>query len=114
MGYLSENFNNEGVPFMEGRKKGSIMGQLLGSELHINDYGFINGSKGEYAVLSFTGIDGLFFFGNKIITEDLKQMQLDLGSKEKVIELFKNGSVTFERRMNKKGTDEYIAPIYKD
>lgn len=100
MGYLSD-LNKKGIPFMEGRKKGSIQETLLGCKMHINDYGFIDGNDGEYAVLSFKGIDDLFYFGNSIVTDNLHKLEAKVGSKEAVLELFKDGCIVFEKRQGK-------------
>lgn len=101
MGYF-DKFNNGGIPFMEGRDKGNIF-DILGETLHIVDFGFINGDNGEYAVFLTREHDDVFYFGNAVITDMLKEIQRD-GMESELSEQ----EITFENRTSKKGR-EYIA-----
>lgn len=101
MGYF-DKFNNGGIPFMEGRDKGNVS-DILGDTVHIVDFGFINGDNGEYAVFLTAENDDIFYFGNQVITDMLKEVQRD-GMET---ELAKQ-DIVFEERTSKKGRN-YIA-----
>ena len=101
MGYF-DKFNNGGIPFMEGRDKGNIS-DILGETLHIVDFGFINGDNGEYAVFLTAEHDDVFYFGNAVITDMLREVQKD-GMESELAEQ----KIVFENRTSKKGR-EYIA-----
>lgn len=101
MGYF-DKFNNGGIPFMEGRYKGNIS-DILGETLHIVDFGFINGDNGEYAVFYTREHADVFYFGNAVITDMLKEVQRD-GMEAELSEQ----DIVFELRTSKKGRD-YIA-----
>lgn len=75
MGYF-DKFKNNGIPFMDGREKGDLH-QIIGEKVHIDDFGFINGENGEYAVISTIEYPQTFFFCNAIITEMLRTVQAD-------------------------------------
>lgn len=101
MGYFSK-FRNDGVPFMDGRDKGSS-DEILGQPLHMDDFGFINGNDGRFAVMSFVEFPDKFYFGNSVVTEMLETVEAD-GMKGELV----NVTITFDRRKSKNGRD-YIA-----
>lgn len=96
MGYF-EKFNNKGVPFMDGAEKQDIS-TVYGQELHITDFGFINGDNGEFGVIQLAEHPGKFFFVNKIATEMLREVQAD----DKKSELA-NEVIVFEQRTSQNG-----------
>ena len=98
MGYF-EKFNNDGVPFMDGADKQEIA-SILGQQVHIEDFGFINGNNGEFGVIKLAEYPGKFFFVNAITTEMLRTVQAD----EKKSELA-NEPIVFEKRSSKNGRD---------
>ena len=69
-------FQNKGIPFMEGREKGNLK-DVQNTVLHIDDFGFINGSNGEFAVVSFKESPSKFYFANQVITDMLHQVDAD-------------------------------------
>lgn len=100
MGYF-DKFKNAGIPFMEGREKGSLK-DVHGQDLHIIDFGFINGEDGEYAVMMFAEDDAHFYFGNSIITSMLHTIDED-GMREEL----KEQPVQFEERTSRNGKRQY-------
>ena len=102
MGYFSQ-FKNEGVPFMEGRDKGD-KAEIMNRPLHIQDFGFINGQDGKFAVMLFAEEPEKFYFGNSIITEMLMQVERD-DMKQGLREV----AITFKERKSKETGRTYIA-----
>ena len=75
MGYF-DRFNNKGIPFMDNRDKGSLK-DVCGDVVHIDDFGFIAGDDGDYAVLALLEHPTEFYFANAVITDMLKQVEAD-------------------------------------
>lgn len=84
---------------MEGRDKGD-MSAILNLDLTIIDYDFLSGDNGEYTVLLFQGEDKHFFFGGKVITDLLKE--LDTGGFKETIQT-EGLPVQFSSKKSKKG-----------
>ena len=100
---MSNYFTNlnpsKGIPFMDGAEKGE-KDELLGEWLHIDDFGFINGENGEFAVLQSRERPGKFYFGNQIITEMLQRVNAD-SMKQHLAE----NAIKFTMRTSEKGRD---------
>lgn len=97
------------IEFMEDREKGD-MSSMLNLPLTITDYGFLSGDNGEYSVIIFEGESKHFFFGGKVITDHLKQ--LDEDGYEEVIKQ-EGLPVKFESRKSKNNrwyTDAVLFP----
>lgn len=89
-----EKFNREGIPFMEGREKDKF-DNILGRMLHVDDFGFIEGKDGQFAVVCFQEIPQKFYFANNIITEMLKEVQND-GMKSEL----RKQTIVFDKRVS--------------
>lgn len=97
---------NGGLDFMEGKDKSDI---VLGETYLINEFGFLNGDNGEYAVFTVKGDDEHFYFGASILTDKLKTLETML-NEEEMAELLSNGlEVEFEERKSEKSKRKYIA-----
>ena len=72
----AESMNSgKGIEFMEGRTKGETE-ELLEKTVTIRDYAFITGEEGEYAVFIVDEDKKKFFFGGKVLTDNLKSFDL--------------------------------------
>lgn len=71
-----KKFSSHGIPFMDGRNKGDI-NKLVDTTLHIDDFGFIKGRDGEYAVVSFAEHPTEFFFAGMALTDVCRQVDAD-------------------------------------
>ena len=70
----AESMNSgKGIQFMEGRTKGET-DELLDKTVTIRDYAFINGTDGEYVVFIVDKVKDKFYFGGKVLTDNLKQL----------------------------------------
>ena len=100
--------NNAGVPFMEGREKGDIK-NAVGSELHVDAYGYIlNEKKEEYVVLSFVEMPDLFFFGGGIVTAKFKELET-IASKMEIEEILQEGLPVLLTDKKSKNKRDYMA-----
>ena len=100
MGYFDKFNKGTGIPFMEGREKVDLP---LGVELHLEDYGFIQGDDKPYVVMAFKEHPESFMFGNGIVTDDIKTIESDAGSKEAALGLLSDVAMKFTRCKSKKG-----------
>lgn len=73
--YFSK-FEHKGIPFMEGRTKGSIT-SLVGEVLHIEDFDFITQGGSCYPVIAFKEYPKTFYFGGAVLNEILAQVDAD-------------------------------------
>lgn len=106
MGNYFDKFKSAGIPFMEGRDKGNLA-DVLGEELHIVDFGFINGEDGKYAVMLFEEHPDEFYFGNSIITEMLVDVDADGMKGELALQ-----PIRFEQRQNRSGKRTYTTYVF--
>ena len=107
MGYF-DKFANKGIPFMEGKDKGSLR-DMIDRPLHIEDFGFINGQDGKFAVILFAEDSDNFYFGNSIITEMLEQVDAD-GMRDALAD----ETIVFSMRMSKERKQEYMTFDFVD
>lgn len=110
MGYFDKFNSGKGIPFMEGRELAKI-NTILGEELHPLDYGYIKGDEGDYAVIHFKEHEDVFYFGNQILTDALKQIDSD-GQKEAL--LSGNVRMIFNVRTSNKGRDYTAVEFIED
>lgn len=64
------------LPIMNERDKGET-DDLIGIIVTLNDYGFLTGDAGEYAVFTVQEDPNEFFFGGKVLTDALKEFDAD-------------------------------------
>ena len=68
----AESMNSgKGIEFMEGRTKGNAE-SLQGKVVTIRDYAFITGTDGEYVVFIIDEDEKAFYFGGKVLTDNMK------------------------------------------
>lgn len=93
------------LAIMEGKEKEDLK-SLLNKEITINDYDFLNGEDGIYAVFTIKEDEKCFYFGSSIITDELKGID-EAGLKE---ELKQEGlKVKFVEKKAKNSSRKYIA-----
>lgn len=105
MGYFTKFAAGKGISFMEGAEK---MDVPVGVDVHVADYGYIKGEDSDFAVLALVEYPGKFMFANSILTGDLKVMDADFGTHEKVLEALSGVALRFAKKVSKKGR-EYMA-----
>lgn len=73
---------NSKITIMEGREKEELR-SLLDKEVTINNFDFLNGKDGIYAVFTIAEDEKSFYFASSIITENLLDIERE-GLKEEV------------------------------
>ena len=100
----AESMNSgKGIEFMEGRTKGETE-ELLDKVCTIRDYAFITGTDGEYVVFIIDEDPKSFFFGGKVLTNNLKAL-----SEEEHEELKADGLPTYLTQRKSKNKKTYTA-----
>ena len=74
-----------GLPFMEGKEKLSVEGDILGKVLTVDDYGYLNGEEGEYVVISLREYPHNFIYGSSVVTQAFKKLDSQLNEEEKAM-----------------------------
>lgn len=92
-----------GIDFMEGRDRQELSTLCTGEPFHIEEFAFLTGEQGDYAVFTIKEMPEYFYFGNSVVTDVLTQVRDDVMSDE-----LPNVSVVFEHKTSKKNR-EYIA-----
>lgn len=65
------------LPFMDGREKGKTE-ELLGTVTTIREFGFLKSEDGnDYAVFIVDERQKYFYFGGKVITDQLQQLEAE-------------------------------------
>ena len=111
MGYFDKFNKGEGIPFMDGRTKTDIP---VNKGLHLKDYGFIKGDDAPFAVMLFEESPDNFMFGNSSVTDDIKTIEKDMGSKEQALNLLAGVSMKFTKRTSKRGRDYMSVEFIED
>ena len=100
----AEGMNSgKGIEFMDKRTKGETE-ELLDQVVTIRDYAFISGQDGEYAVFIIDEDADKFYFGGKVITDNLKAF-----SEEEHEELKEEGLPTLFAERVSKNKRKYIS-----
>lgn len=64
------------LPFMDGREKGDVK-ELIGQISTIEDFGFLHGDDGDYAVFIVKERSKTFYFGGMVLTDQLAQLEAE-------------------------------------
>lgn len=98
------------LEIMEGKEKADVQ-DLLDKVIHIDNFDFLTGDDGEYAVFTVKETEGLFYFASSVLTQELKDIEND-GMKEDA--LSETIAVKLYERKSKNGKRTYIAVEYVD
>lgn len=96
------------IDFMDGRDRAELADLCTGEKYHIEEFAFLNGENGEYAVFIVKENENLFYFGNSVVSDVLKQVETD-----NMVEELRNVGVVFEKVVSKKKR-AYIAIRFVD
>lgn len=99
MGYFNQFNQNKGISFMDGRVKANLA-IMADKPCHIDDFAFLKGDDGDYAVVSLMEAPTMFFFANSIITDMLHHVDDDNMRDE-----LKSQTIVFSMHKSKKGRD---------
>lgn len=96
------------IDFMDGRDRAELADLCTGEKYHIEEFAFLNGENSEYAVFIVKENENLFYFGNSVVSDVLKQVEMDNMSEE-----LRSVGVVFEKAVSKKKRG-YIAIRFVD
>lgn len=96
------------IDFMDGRDRADLADLCTGEKYHIEEFAFLSGENGEYAVFTVKENENFFYFGNSVVSDVLKQLETDNMSEE-----LRSVGVVFEKVVSKKKR-EYITIRFVD
>nr|DAQ85704.1 MAG TPA: hypothetical protein [Caudoviricetes sp.] len=83
-----------GLPFMDGKEKLEVAGEVLNNTLTVEDYGYLESDDGEYVVISLKEYPKHFIYGGSVVTEAFKKLESKVGA-ESMVQLIQHG-LTFK------------------
>lgn len=78
-----------GLPFMEGKEKLEVKGNILNNVLTVDEYGFLEGEEGEYVVIALKEYPQHFIYGPSVVTQAFKTLEETLNEEERAFILDK-------------------------
>lgn len=93
------------ITIMEGREKRELK-ELLGKNITINNFDFLSGTDGVYAVFTIKEDETGFYFSSSVLTDHLKGIENE-GLKEDVIT--EGLQLQLEERKSKNSNRTYIS-----
>ena len=79
-----------GLPFMDGKEKLEVTGEVLNNTLTVDDYGYLEGDDGEYVVISLKEYPNHFIYGGSVVTDAFKKLESKVGA-ESMAQLIQYG-----------------------
>lgn len=83
-----------GLPFMDGKEKIEVAGEILNNILTVEDYGYLEGDDGEYIVIALQEYPKNFIYGGSVVTDAFKKLEERVGA-ENMAQLINHG-LTFK------------------
>lgn len=103
-----ENLINEvqqitasGLPFMEGKEKIEVKGDILNNVLTVDEYGYLEGEEGEYVVIALKEYPNHFIYGSSVVTQAFKTLDEKLNDEQKAFLLEKGLTFKLNEMMSK-------------
>lgn len=103
----AKRVTENGLPFMEGREKLEMDGNLLDTNLTVDNYGFMKGEFGEYAVITFKEYPQHFVQGASVVTQAFKNLDDSL-TQEEVELLIEEGFIVKFSKVKSKNKKNYV------
>ena len=86
----AQEVTKSGLPFMDGREKLEITGEVLNNILTVDDYGYLDGDDGNYVVISLREYPKHFIYGGSVVTDAFKKLEEKIGA-ENMAQLIQHG-----------------------
>lgn len=86
----AQEITMSGLPFMDGKTKLEVTGEVLNNTLTVDDYGYLEGDDGEYVVISLKEYPEHFIYGGSVVTDAFKKLESKIGV-DKITELIQHG-----------------------
>ena len=84
-----KNITEMGLPLMDGKKQLNVE-TIMGTEVTVDDYGYLNGDNGEYVVITLKEYPTYFMYGASVVTQSFKELDSALSEDER-IEILQEG-----------------------
>lgn len=86
----AQEVTKSGLPFMDGREKLEVTGEVLNNILTVDDYGYLDGDDGNYVVISLKEYPKHFIYGGSVVTDAFKKLEEKIGA-ENMAQLIQYG-----------------------
>ena len=96
-----------GLPFMDGREKLEVTGEVLNNTLTVDDYGYLEGDDGDYVVISLREYPKHFIYGGSVVTDAFKKLEEKIGA-ENMAQLIQYGLTFRLSELISKNKRKYI------
>ena len=96
-----------GLPFMDGKEKLEVTGEVLNNILTVDDYGYLEGDDGEYVVISLKEYPHHFIYGGSVVTDAFKKLENKIGA-ESMVQLIQHGLTFRLSELVSKNKRKYI------
>ena len=103
----AQEVTKSGLPFMDGREKLEVTGELLNNILTVDDYGYLDGDDGEYVVISLKEYPKHFIYGGSVVTDAFKKLEEKIGA-ENMAQLIQYGLTFRLSELISKNKRKYI------
>ena len=90
-----------GLPFMEGKEKLEVKGDILNNTLTVDDYGFLEGEEGEYVVIALKEYPKHFIYGSSVVTQAFKSLDEKFNEEQKAFLLEKGLTFKLSEMLSK-------------
>ena len=103
----AQEVTKSGLPFMDGREKLEITGEVLNNILTVDDYGYLDGDDGNYVVISLREYPNHFIYGGSVVTDAFKKLEEKIGA-ENMAQLIQHGLTFRLSELISKNKRKYI------
>ena len=103
----AQEVTKSGLPFMDGREKLEITGEVLNNILTVDDYGYLDGDDGNYVVISLKEYPKHFIYGGSVVTDAFKKLEEKIGA-ENMAQLIQHGLTFRLSELISKNKRKYI------
>lgn len=99
--YEVSQITASGLPFMEGKEKLEVKGDVLNNTLTVDDYGFLEGEEGEYVVIALKEYPQHFIYGSSVVTQAFKTLDEKFNEEQKAFLLEKGLTFKLSEMLSK-------------
>ena len=104
----AQEITKSGLPFMDGREKLEVNGDVLGRILTVDDFGYLDGDDGNYVVIAPKEYPKHFIYGGSVVTDAFKKLEEKIGA-ENMAQLIQYGLTFRLSELVSKNKRKYIS-----
>ena len=79
----AQEITASGLPFMEGKVKLEVKGDVFNRILTVSDYGFLEGEEGVYVVIAVKEYPQNFIYGSSVVTQAFQELDTRFTGEQK-------------------------------